>query len=110
MKARDTHQAPPNPPNKPALLSIHLKPGASRNRLGEKTARGWKLAVTAPPVEGRANRACVEFLAKVLDVPRSSVRLARGKTSRQKLVAVEGLSLDEAEARLVAAGRAVNTK
>ena len=110
MKTRHTGPAPPKSAEKPALVPIHLQPGASRNRLGEKTPRGWKLAVTARPIEGRANRACIEFLAKVLSVPRSSVRLAQGKTSRQKVVAVEGLSLDEVEARLAAAGRAVNTK
>ena len=110
MKNRNTGPAPPKSAEKPALVPVYVQPGASRNRLGEKTPRGWKLAVTAPPIEGRANRACVEFLAKTLGISRSAVRLAQGKTSRQKLFTVEGLSLDEVEARLAAAGRAVNTK
>ena len=110
MKIRNTHRTAAGSPQKPALLPIYLQPGASRNRLGEKTSRGWKLAVTSPPVEGRANRACVEFLAEVLGVSRSAVRVAQGKTSRQKLIAVEGLSLEEAEARLAAAGHPAEAK
>ncbi len=110
MKTRHTRHTPPNSPEKPALIAIHLQPGASRNRLGEKTARGRQLAITSPPVEGRANRACIEFPAKTLGVPRSAVRVAQGKTSRQKLIAVEGLSLDQVEARLAAAGPSGDAK
>jgi hypothetical protein len=59
-----------------------------------------KVALTAPPVEGRANEACVEFFAKLLKVPRSSVSIAAGHTSRNKVVRVEGLSAAEVRTRL----------
>jgi len=82
-----------------ALLEFRVQPGASRERLTRGTG-GWKLAVTAPPVEGKANRACTELLAKLLGVPRSAVALAAGAASRRKRFRVEGLSSEEAARRL----------
>jgi uncharacterized protein YggU (UPF0235/DUF167 family) len=65
----------------------------------------WKLRVAAPPERGRANDELVTLLARTLDVPRSSVRVARGHTTGQKLVEVERLTREEAERRLVSAGK-----
>ena len=59
-----------------------------------------KLSLTAPPVEGRANDACIEFLANLLEVPRSSITIASGQTSRRKVIRVAGLSTDELRRRL----------
>ena len=103
MKNRNAGPAPPKSAEKPALVPVYVQPGASRNRIGEKTPRGWKLSVTAPPVEGRANRACIQLLAKLLGVPRSSLRIVKGKTSRQKVIAIDGLSSDQTEKRLASA-------
>jgi uncharacterized protein (TIGR00251 family) len=58
------------------------------------------LALTAPPVDGRANQACIEFFANLLKVPRSSVTIASGETSRNKVIRVAGLSSDEVRRRL----------
>jgi uncharacterized protein YggU (UPF0235/DUF167 family) len=54
----------------------------------------------APPVEGKANEACIEFFANLLKVPRSSVTIAAGLTSRNKVIRVAGLSGVEVEKRL----------
>ena len=59
-----------------------------------------KLSLTAPPVEGRANEACINFLANLLKVPRSSVTIASGQNSRRKVIRVSGLSADEVQKRL----------
>ena len=90
MTPRNTGPPPPSSSAKTAVIPIHLQPGASRGRLGEKTDRGWKLAVTAPAVEGRANRACVEFLAKTLGVR------ARRFASRKARQAAKSLSPSKA--------------
>jgi len=52
-----------------------------------------KLAVTAPPVEGKANQAVIEFFAEFFAIPRSSVSIASGETSRNKVVRVNGISV-----------------
>ena len=82
-----------------ARISLRVQPKASKDRVVGKTENGWKIALTAPPVDGRANQACLSFLAKLLHVPRTSIHIIRGETSRQKLVEVNGLSLSEVEER-----------
>ncbi len=60
-------------------------------RLGD----AWKLDLTAPPVEGKANEECVRFLAELVGVPRARVRIVTGLTSRTKLVEIEGVTEEE---------------
>ena len=74
------------------ILSVLVTPGASRDELrGEHNGR-TKVAVTAPPDRGRANKALCEFLARKLALKRSQVRILAGHTSRQKEVLLERVS------------------
>ncbi len=82
---------------------MRLQPGASKNEVVGRQEGVWRIRLTAPPVEGRANRALIEFLAKKLDVARSRITLLRGETSREKLLAVEGLDEATVQARLESA-------
>ena len=59
-----------------------------------------KLTLTAPPVDGKANQAVIEFFADLFDIPRSSVTIASGETSRNKVVRITGLSKQTVEERL----------
>jgi len=86
-----------------ATFQVKVHPRAKKNAITGEVGDALKLALTAPPVEGRDNRACVEFLAEVLNVPRSSVTIAAGENSRNKLIRVHGLNAAEVEARLKAA-------
>jgi len=83
-----------------ATFQVKVHPRAKRNAITGQVGEALKLALTAPPVEGRANQACVEFLAEVLNVPRSSVTIAAGENSRNKLIRVHGLSAAQVEERL----------
>lgn len=83
-----------------ATFSVRVQPRASRNAIAGEMGDALKLALTAPPVEGKANQACVEFLSKLLKVPRSSVTIAAGETSRNKVIRVTGLSAEEVRKRL----------
>jgi uncharacterized protein len=56
-----------------------------------------KLRLTAPPVEGEANKECVKFLAKLFNIPKSSVEIIQGQKSRRKTVLIKGPSLEQAE-------------
>ena len=78
-------------PERPAALrlQIHLQPRAARNRIVGWHGTALKVQVHAPPVEGAANAALVELLAATLAVPRRSVRILQGSTSRNKLVEID---------------------
>jgi len=76
-------------------FAVKVQPRAKKNAIVGELGDALKLALTAPPVEGRANAACVEFFAKLLNVSRSSVTIASGETSRRKVVRVTGLSAAE---------------
>jgi uncharacterized protein (TIGR00251 family) len=83
-----------------ATFAVRVQPRARRNAIAGVVGDALKLALTAPAVEGRANQACIEFLAEFLGVPRSSVTIAAGETSRNKIIRVSGLPAAEVHKRL----------
>jgi uncharacterized protein (TIGR00251 family) len=86
-----------------ATFAVKVHPRAKKNAITGEVGDALKLALTTPPVDGRANDACVAFLAKLLNVPRSSVTIAAGDTSRNKVIRVRELSAAQIEDRLRAA-------
>lgn len=88
-----------------AKIAVRLTPRAGRDSVGgwsaDETGRPFlKVRVSAPPVEGEANEALERFLAKMLKVSKSSVRVVSGATARLKQVEIDGLEQDQALARL----------
>jgi uncharacterized protein (TIGR00251 family) len=83
-----------------ATFAIKVHPRARKNAITGELGEALKLSLTAPPVEGKANAACIEFFANLLKVPRSSVTIAAGQTSRNKLIAVAGLTAQQLRDRL----------
>ena len=83
-----------------ATFAVKVQPRAKKNAITGELGDALKLALTAPPIEGRANDACVEFFAKLLKVSRSSVTIASGATRRNKVIRVAGLSADEVRRRI----------
>jgi uncharacterized protein len=81
-------------------FAVRVQPRAKKNAITGQVGDALKLSLTAPPVDGKANAACIEFFAKLLKVPRSSVTIASGETSRNKLIRIVGLSADEVRHRL----------
>ncbi len=69
-----------------------MQPRAKADRVAGRLGPEWKIQLKAPPVEGRANGALVEFLARGLGVPRAAVRIVAGLASRSKRVEVEGIA------------------
>lgn len=88
------------------ILPVRAQPGARRAGVQGEQAGALKVAVTAPPEDGRANQALVEVLRKALGVKRSQVELIAGQTSRDKRFLIRGLARDELESRLAALLRA----
>jgi uncharacterized protein len=83
-----------------ATFAVKVHPRAKRNAITGEVGDALKLALTAPPVDGKANEACIEFLAKLLNLPRSSVTIAAGLTSRNKVIRVAGLTAQQVRDRL----------
>ena len=81
-------------------FAIKVHPRAKKNAITGELGDALKVSLTAPPVEGKANEACIDFFAKLLEVPRSSITIAAGQTSRNKVIRVIGLSVTEIEKRL----------
>jgi len=79
---------------------VRVQARARRSGISGELGDALKLSLASPPLEGRANQECVEFFADLLEVPRSSVTIASGKTSRNKLIRVAGLKADELQTRL----------
>ena len=82
------------------VLPVRAQPGARRAGVQGERAGSLKIAVTAPPEDGRANQALVEVLRKALGVKRSQVELIGGQTSRDKRFLIRGLTRAELESRL----------
>jgi uncharacterized protein (TIGR00251 family) len=85
-----------------ARFLVRVAPRASRNAMmdvmGEGDAAAVKIALQAPPAEGRANAALIAFLASSLKVPRSSIEIAGGERSRNKTIVVHGRTATEVAA------------
>ncbi len=82
-----------------ATFSVKVHPRARKNAITGEVGDALKVALTAPPVEGKANEACVEFFAKLLKVPRSSVTIAAGQSSRNKVIRVMGVTAQQVRER-----------
>ncbi|MGC1423811.1 MAG: DUF167 domain-containing protein [Terracidiphilus sp.] len=85
-------------------LAVRAQPGAKKTAIvgvyGEGDAAQLKIAVQAPPVEGRANEALVAFLAEAFDIPKRSVELVNGELSRSKVFLLRGVRLQYAVSRI----------
>lgn len=73
-------------------FAVRIHPRARKNAITGELGDALKVSLTSPPVDGRANEACIEFFAKLLKVPRSSVTIASGQSSRNKVIRVAGVS------------------
>ena len=82
-----------------SALAIRVTPRAKRNQIVEVMADDTiKVRLTAPPVEGKANQALVDFLAEVLGVNKSRIEMVGGATSRDKLVSILDMPAAKAQA------------
>src|SRR5437016_14463866 len=81
-------------------FSLKVQPRARKSAVTATVGDAVKLALTAPPVEGKANRAVIEFFADIFKIPRSSVTIASGETSRRKVICISGVVIENVRQRL----------
>ena len=85
-----------------ARIAVKVHPRARQTRVAGRVGDAWKLDLAAPPVDGKANDACLRFFADLADVPQSRVRIVLGLTSRNKVVEIDGVSQEMLESWLSA--------
>ena len=81
-------------------LRLRISPGARKTELAGRHGDGWKVRVSAPPEDGRANAAVLDLLAKRLGLPRRALSIVSGHKGRDKVVEMSGIDAQEAERRL----------
>ena len=82
-------------------LQIKVLPRSSRNDIAGKENDIYRIKLTAPAVEGKANKALLSFLAKRLGIPKTQIQIHSGERSRTKSIRIQGLVPDDVEARLI---------
>ncbi|MBX7123186.1 MAG: DUF167 domain-containing protein [Opitutaceae bacterium] len=87
-------------PSPACRLSIRVVPNASRDEIAGWLAESLKVKLRAPALDGRANEALCRFLAEKLRLPQRQVAILQGEKSRQKLIEIHGVTIEEARSRL----------
>lgn len=85
---------------KKTTLTVHVQPGARKSEAVSFDGMVLRVKIAAPPVEGKANKELIAFLSERLDIKKGALSILRGQTSRDKVIAVEGLALDDILERL----------
>jgi uncharacterized protein (TIGR00251 family) len=91
---------PLNESAKGITFAVKVHSRARKNAIKGTVGDALKLALTALPVEGKANQAVIEFFADLFEIPRSSVTIASGETSRNKVVRISGMDRAAVQQRL----------
>jgi len=73
-------------------FSVRVQPRASNNQIAGVHGDALKIRLTAPPVDGAANKGLIDFLADIFDVARQSIRIVGGESSRSKIVEIDGVT------------------
>lgn len=82
------------------LLALHVQPGAARTELAGLHGDALKLRLAAPPVDGKANKAAVDFIADLLHLPKAAVVIKSGHASRAKTLLLTGIAENKARSLL----------
>jgi uncharacterized protein len=87
-------------PQNTIKIAIKVQPNARKNEIVGFSNDTLRLKIAAPPDKGKANKELIEFLSDALDLKKSDISILRGLTDHNKLIAIEGISLEELMVRL----------
>ncbi|MFN7992616.1 MAG: DUF167 domain-containing protein [Bryobacteraceae bacterium] len=85
-----------------ARITVRVHPRARHTRVAGRIGEAWKLDLAAPPVDGKANEACIRFFAELAGVAQSRVHIVLGLTSRTKVIQIDDVPQQVLEGRLTA--------
>jgi len=98
MRGQAAERMPANTPY--ATLSVRVLPRSSKDEIAGRRDDIYKIRLTAPAVEGKANKALIELLAKRLGIAKTHIRIVSGERARIKSIRIDGVSPDQVDARL----------
>ncbi len=78
------------------IIRLKISPNASKNEI-IRSSDGIKIKITAQPIDGKANKCLVEFISKKYKIPKSSIAIVRGETSKEKTILIKNLDNDKLE-------------
>ena len=84
-----------------ARLRVRVTPGAPHNEVTGYAEGVLRVKVAAPPVKGQANKELIAFLSDILGIRKSQISILKGESSRDKVLAIDGLSLEQLELKLI---------
>jgi len=76
-------------------IKVKIVPGSSKNKIIGAYNNALKISIAAPPVEGKANKKCIAYLAKYFDVAKSKIEIISGQTGKNKLIKIYDISQEE---------------
>ncbi|MFH1663086.1 MAG: DUF167 domain-containing protein [Chloroflexota bacterium] len=83
----------PIPENK-TIISVRVYPNANKNEVVSFISDILRIRISAPPVNGKANKELIAFLSRLFGISKDSVSIIKGHTNRNKLISIDGLSQD----------------
>ena len=89
-----------NPPKAGVIFEVLVQPRARKNEIAGMQGDAVKVRITAPPVEGKANQACIDLIAEALRLKRNEIELISGHTARKKRFRLVGITTEEFRRRL----------
>ncbi len=84
-----------------AEISVRVNPNAARNEVVSVADGVWQVKVSARPIKGKANKELIAFLSRLLGVSKGRIAIVKGHTTRNKIIAVDGLSQEDIMKRLL---------
>jgi uncharacterized protein (TIGR00251 family) len=88
-------------PRRETRISLHVHPGAPSNEVLGFSGGVLKIRVAAPPVRDKANKELIAFLSRILGVSKGALTIIHGRASRDKVLAIEGMSQEQIMKRLL---------
>ena len=92
------------PTDKPASISVRVHPNAIRSEVIGFNDGVLQVRVASPPIKGKANKELIAFLSQALDIGKRGIQIVKGHTSRNKVIAIDGLTQEEVMKRLFSSG------
>ncbi|MFC1943313.1 DUF167 domain-containing protein [Chloroflexota bacterium] len=87
-----------------ATIVVQVQPNASQNKLARFKEEVWHLRIAAPPIKGKANQELLKFLSDILGIGKENLTIARGMTSKRKVIVIKGLAQNQVMGQLEKVG------